>query len=134
MYRNEAADTMLRKASNKLKGARSALQENRYDDCISDSYFACFQSVLSLMILMGQAQSKHQLTRQWVNKELAKNSIIPIRMAKHYNTLMDLRSDADYSAVKTFSKEEALEIMTNTEEFVECIKEQIKKRLQDNKE
>lgn len=114
---------------NKLKGAKTALEQDRYDDCVSDSYYACFQSVLSLMTIQGDASRKHQHTRQWVNKELGKKSKLPLDLTKHYNTLMDKRADADYSPEIEFDYEEATEILTKTEQFVEKLKLLIEEEL-----
>jgi len=97
MFRNKSAMVLLRKAEDKLKGAETALKQGRYDDCISDAYYACFQSVLALMTIRGEAGRKHQYTRQWVNKELARTGSLSLELTKHYNALMDKRADADYS-------------------------------------
>lgn len=122
MFKLQASEVMLRKAEDKLKGAQRALEDQRYDDCVSDSYFACFQSVLSYMIIKGEAGKKHQLVRQWVNKELALKSLLPIRLSRHFNYLMDCRAEADYSTTKEFIHRQAADILVESADFLDHMK------------
>lgn len=126
-YKTDAVQIMLRKAKGKLKMAGKALEEKELDSCVSDLYYAAFQSVLALMILIDVTQSKHQLARQWVNKELAQKGLISIEQARMYNKLMDARDDADYKTTVVFELKDVTDIYVEVDSFVSTMVKIIEK-------
>jgi uncharacterized protein (UPF0332 family) len=131
-YSKKAQQAMLRKAAEKLASAKDDYKSARYDSCISNLYYSAFQTVTSLLIARGDLLSKHTHVRAFVNRELASRGLLDKSLAKMYNKLMDLRSDADYNSDVFFDQEIAKELLIGVEQFNEAIMELIKKQIRIN--
>ncbi len=116
-YSEKAKQAMLHKAAEKLDSAKDDYKSARYDSCISNLYYSAFQTVTSLLIVRGDLMSKHTHVRAFVNRELASKGLIDKTLAKLYNKLMDLRSDADYNSDVFFDQEIAQELLVGVEKF-----------------
>lgn len=117
-YTEQAKEAMLKKAEQKLKSAKNNFKEKSYDSCISDLYYAAFQTVVALLITRGDLVSKHTHVRAFVNRELARPGLIDIEDAKIYNKLMDQRSRADYTVHIFIDVEETKELVVAVEKFI----------------
>jgi uncharacterized protein (UPF0332 family) len=125
-YSEKAKKAMLRKATEKLASAKDDYQSARYDSCISNLYYSAFQTVTALLISQGDLLSKHTHVRAFVNRELAQKGLIDKSLAKLYNKLMDLRSDADYNSDVFFDQEIAKELLVGVEQSNQAITNLIK--------
>jgi uncharacterized protein (UPF0332 family) len=124
---SNAVNVLLKKSKNNYESALSDFNAGRYDTCVSGLYYSCFQTVVALMILRGQAETKHTHVRAFVNKELARKGLLDTRLVKFYNKLMEDRSDADYSPL-IFFEEDAVRILKDlTIEFNQAILQLINK-------
>jgi uncharacterized protein (UPF0332 family) len=69
-------------------------------------------------MLLREIRSKsHTDVRAYVNRDLVRPGHMSIELGKIYNRLMDMRSDADYSDIVTFSKQEAESLTERVNEF-----------------
>lgn len=117
-YSENAKKVMLRKAAQNLASAKDDYKSDRYDSCISSLYYSAFQTVTALLIIRGEAFSKHTQVRAFVNRDLANTGLIPTTFAQMYNQLMDFRFDADYSSDNIFLDPEiAKELLSGVEQF-----------------
>ncbi|WP_206109336.1 HEPN domain-containing protein [Paenibacillus sp. HB172176] len=121
MRYSNAVRVLLNKSKNNYESAQSDFLARRFDTCVSGLYYSCFQSVVALMILRGQAETKHTHVRAFVNKELARRGIIEKRLVKFYNKLMEDRSDADYSPSIIFEENAVRTLKDLTIEFNQVI-------------
>jgi uncharacterized protein (UPF0332 family) len=120
-YSDKAKQAMLRKAAEKLESAKDDFKAARYDSCISNLYYSAFQTVTALLIVRGDLLSKHTHVRAFVNRELASKGLIDKSLAKLYNKLMDLRSDADYNSDVFFDREIANDLLIGVDQFNKAI-------------
>lgn len=116
-YSELAFKALLIKANSKFDSAQANFLAGRMDSCVSDLYYSAFQYVCALMVKTGKSTSKHTQVRSFVNKNLSLQGLMSIELARMYNKLMDMRSDADYSAEVTFTFDEVEHILDQVRSF-----------------
>lgn len=119
----------MRKAKSKYEASVENFDKGRYDSCVSEAYYACFQTVVALMVVRGVSEKKHTHVRGFVNKELARPGLIEIRFSRFYNELLDNRELADYNQSVEFGREECIGLKEHTSEFMQQIINLINKEI-----
>lgn len=55
---NKAIAVLLRKAKAKYESAQRNFEADSYDTCVSDLYYACFDTVVALMVVRNVVEKK----------------------------------------------------------------------------
>lgn len=117
MRYSDSTKIMLQKAKGSYFSASTDIAYGIFDRAVSSFYYSAFQTVTALMLLREIRSKSHTDVRAYVNKELVRPGYMSIELGKMYNRLMDMRSDADYSDIVTFSKEEVEVLAKQVKEF-----------------
>lgn len=113
----------LEQATDSLKEAEILFNSGgSFRSVINRSYYAMFYSVLALVARKGMGTSKHYGVLSIFDKEYVRNRIFPTWMSKLLHQAFALRQNCDYKEFSVISKEEVLEIMNGSKDFLDEIK------------
>ena len=84
-------------------------------------YYACFHAASALLLSRGFSSSKHTGVRSLLNEHFRKTGKLAAEHARTYNTLFELRLDADYADAFKLSAEEVHPLISSTEEFIDAV-------------
>jgi uncharacterized protein (UPF0332 family) len=90
-------------------------------------YYACFYSVIALLIKKNVSTKSHSGARIQLNNLFVKTGELSIEYAWIYGDLFNKRQESDYKDVKIFTKEEIEPLIVQAEEFISIIKKLISK-------
>ena len=108
----------LEKAHEDIASARDDFSDNRLQNAVRNSYFACFHAFTALLFENGKAFKKHKEVRSALHRDYIKTGKIEIAWGKHYDWLFENRHEADYSPLVNFVPAEVGEVIERSEEFV----------------
>ncbi len=118
--------SLIKKAEERLESAEALYDIRNYSDAISRSYYSFFDTVSALLITKGLAAKTHSGVITLFSLHFIKNELIPNRFARLFRKAKEAREEADYEALKTFSREEAKQILDSAKEFVSYVKKNYK--------
>ncbi len=119
-YRLEMSDEM-------MSDARSLLDEERWKSAVNRLYYAVFQVVSALMLQEGIRIKSHSGAKAMLELHFIKTGRIEKQWSKFYNDLSDSREESDYGAFVSYTANDVLPLLPQTEEFIALIKELITK-------
>jgi uncharacterized protein (UPF0332 family) len=117
---------MLKKAEGSFQSAKNDIENHINDRAVSSLYYSAFQTVTAYMLHMEIRSKSHTQVRSFVNNKLIRPKLLSIELGKMYNKLMDMRSDADYSDVVTFTDEQVEGLLEKVKEFNQAVRSLIK--------
>jgi uncharacterized protein (UPF0332 family) len=93
--------TFLKKSEESLNAAKSCFQREYYNSCVNRSYYAMFQSAVSLLFKAGFRPKSEKIGHDWVQAEFSKAFVSGNKRFSHFKGLLNLvqewRDAADYS-------------------------------------
>lgn len=119
-YRLECSDEM-------MSDAQALAAEGRWKSVVSRLYYAVFQAVSALMIQESIRIKSHSGAKAMIELHFVKTEIIEKKWSKFYNNLSASRDESDYGAFVTYTAEDVLPLIPQTEEFIDVIKRLIDK-------
>ena len=125
--RTEVIRYWMEKATEALLSARSEQQFGRFVFAVNRAYYACFYSASAVLLKEGQKFSKHTGVRAAVHRYLVKTGKIDASWGQFYDLVFNSRQRGDYQELVTFLPEEADELISQAEAFVDIIKKFLKK-------
>jgi len=105
-----------------MNDARSLIGQERWKSSVNRLYYAVFQIVSALMIHEGIRIKSHSGAKAMLELHFLKTGRIERKWSKFYNELSDSREESDYGAFITFTADDVLPLLPQTEEFIEVIK------------
>jgi len=105
----------------KLGSAKILLENRKFKDCISRSYYAMFTATRALLATKHLDSSKHTGIVSLFNQHFVKKGIVTKDLGRMLLKGKDLRQDGDYKDFVETSMEEAQEQYDNSEKFIEKI-------------
>jgi uncharacterized protein (UPF0332 family) len=110
-----------------LESAKVLLETGFEDGAVNRIYYAYFWAVKGLLSQKDIFVKSHSGTQAKLAETYIKTGIIPEKYGKYLGRLEDKRTLADYEAINDFTKEEVLEMINWTEEFLSFVKENVDK-------
>lgn len=86
---------------------------------INRAYYAMFYAVLALLTSVGKGASKHSRVLTLFDKHFIKPGHLSREMSKAIHKAFELRQIGDYRELATLDEEQATEIITLADEFVD---------------
>ena len=100
-------------------------QAGRFVFAVNRGYYACFYSASAVLFQEGERFSKHTGVRAAVHRSLIKTGRIDSSWGRFYDLIFNSRQRGDYQELVVFLPEEAEELLSQAERFVEVMAEQL---------
>jgi uncharacterized protein (UPF0332 family) len=113
--------SLIKRANRYLRSAELLLKEGDCESSVSRTYYAMFYSVQALLLTKNLSFSSHRGVVSAFGKYFVNTAIFPREMGKELNRAFEKRQLGDYEYTFVITKEEAKEILTAGEKFVERI-------------
>jgi len=124
---SELVSLRLQQARETLADAHVLLDAGRTPrSVVNRAYYAMFYAVLALLQNVGRASSKHAGVISLFDKEFVHGGAFPTEMSRSLHRAFDERHESDYETVKTATREEAMELLVEAEQFVQRVVEFLK--------
>ncbi len=107
----------------KLGSAKILLENSRFKDSISRSYYAMFTAARALLATKHLDSSKHTGVVSLFNRHFVKTGIVTKDLGRMLMKGRDLRQNGDYKDFVETSLEEAQEQYNNAKKFIEQIQD-----------
>lgn len=117
--RSAVIEYWMEKAKESLSSARSEQNAGRFVFAINRAYYGCFYSASAVLLKRGEKFSKHSGVRAALHRSLVKTGEIDKRWGKFYDLIFNSRQRGDYQELISFSPEEAEELISEAERFVD---------------
>ena len=124
---NQAALVKYRldRASNELASSRDNLSAGRYAESLSNSYYAIFHSIRSVLALECKDFRKHSGVISYFQVHYIKTGIFSKELSEFIQGAFRLRTKADYEDFYISSRIDAEQQLRNAETIYEQVKEYI---------
>lgn len=125
--RETLSELRLSQAKQCLVSAEALLQINDERGAVNRAYYAVFHAIRSVLILEGKDFAKHSGVISYFRKEYIKTGVFSADFSDTITDLFNSRSSSDYDDHFDFSKEEVIELLKESADFVAVIEEYHKK-------
>jgi uncharacterized protein (UPF0332 family) len=115
------SSAILLKAHEKLTTAGLDIENERFNDSVSRSYYAVYHALTSVLHQKGLAFSSHGQTIGAFNKEFIKSGVFPKEYSEMIQTLFEDRQTGDYDVYQEIDKEKAVQDFNNAKSIVTSI-------------
>jgi len=114
---------LFNEAKERLINAKIALENERYNLCVSESYYAIFYGAKSLLSNINITTKKHSGAMSEFSKHYLKTKLFNMEIGKYYFEFEKNRNKADYDILITFNKFKAENSIEKASKFLkECEK------------
>jgi uncharacterized protein len=117
--RSAVIEYWMEKAKESLSSARSEQNAGRFVFAINRAYYGCFYSASAVLLKRGEKFSKHSGVRAALHRSLVKTGEIDKQWGKFYDLIFNSRQRGDYQELISFSSEEAEELISQAEGFID---------------
>jgi len=124
---NELSQYRLNDAKEKLEAAIILLENKKYKDSVSRSYYAMFSAARALLATKNLDSSKHSGIISLFNLHFIKNGIVKKECGKLLAKAKDIREEGDYGDFVIVSKEETELQVNNAEKVISEVEKALKK-------
>ena len=118
---------LLEKAKRSIFAAEILFKEELYDFSASRSYYAMFYVTEAILLTKKLSYSKHSAVISAFGKEFIKQAILPQHLHRYLRDAFKLRQAGDYGVSTAVNKEEAKRLIEQAKEFIDTIKDYLKK-------
>jgi uncharacterized protein (UPF0332 family) len=94
-----------------------------WNGCVNRLYYACFYALTGLLVLRAQRANRHTAIRSVFNRDFVRTGIFSRELGTLYNTLFDIRQEADYTDLARFSGDEIQPLIPATRDFLQRVRE-----------
>ena len=126
--RETLSELRLSLAKQCLVSAEALLQINDERGAVNRAYYAVFHAIRSVLILEGMDFAKHSGVISYFRKEYIKTGVFSADISDTITDLFNSRSSSDYDDHFDFSKDEVVELLKESADFVAVIEEYHKNR------
>jgi len=113
------------RAKETLQEARLMFESNLLHGAANRLYYACFYSVLAILLSRNLSSNKHSGVAALFNMHFVKTGIISKKLGRFYSDIFDNRLESDYGELVEISKEELQQNIITAKEFIDRITELI---------
>ena len=126
--RETLSELRLSQAKQCLVSAEALLQINDERGAVNRAYYAVFHAIRSVLILEGKDFAKHSGVISYFRTEYIKTGVFSADISDTITDLFNSRSSSDYDDHFDFSKDEVVELLKESADFVAVIEEYHKNR------
>ena len=113
----------LKNSKEKLSSAKILLENGKFKDSISRSYYAMFTAARALLATKHLDSSKHTGVISLFNQHFIKTGVVAKEFGRMLMKGKDLRQDSDYKDFVETSMEEAQDQYNDAKKFIEQIED-----------
>jgi hypothetical protein len=117
----EQAKKEMTRANKALLAARTLLENQLYEDCVSRSYYAVLHAAKAALIKVGVEAESHQAVRRMFGLHLVKTEQIEKHFAEILTAQQEDREIGDYNIYLNIEKDRASKRVLDAEKFVQRI-------------
>lgn len=117
----------LENSKEKLDTAEMLLNNGKYKDSASRSYYAMFSAARALLATKGLDSSKHSGVISLFNQHFVKPGVVKKELSKLLGGAKVVREKSDYADFVIISKEEAQRQIQSAKDVVEEVEKALKK-------
>jgi uncharacterized protein (UPF0332 family) len=117
----EQAKKELARANKTLQAARTLLENQLYEDCVSRSYYAVLHAAKAALIKVGIEAESHQAVRRMFGQHLVKTEQIEKRFAEILTAQQEDREIGDYDIYLDIEQDRASKRVLDAEKFIQRI-------------
>lgn len=110
---------LLLKAHQSLSAAKMLLDGNYSDFAASRAYYTMFYIAEAFLEGEGMSFSKHSAVISAFGREFTRTNRVPVEFHRFLIEAQELRNSGDYGAFNAVSLEDAEELITRAEQFLE---------------
>lgn len=110
-------DVHIKKAEERLVSARTLLDIGNFEDSISRSYYAILDSATACLIKKDIVPHSHAGAIKLFSLHYIKPDIVEQKYQRQFAKIEKARIEADYTHLRTFTREEAAEILGEANQF-----------------
>ncbi len=111
----------LSRAKETLEEANELVNSGHLYGAANRIYYACFYSVVALILTKNLSSSKHSGVLGLFNKNFIKTGDIPKEMGKFYSRMFDNRLESDYGELIEIKPDEIKQDLATAAEFIDLI-------------
>jgi uncharacterized protein (UPF0332 family) len=115
----QAQQNLLVGARESLSAARLLHQEGHHGFAASRAYYSMFYVAEAFLLAKGLAFSKHSAVHAAFGEHFVRTGILPAELHRALIHGMEVRQTGDYDYMNEVSPEEAVQQITNAEQFLE---------------
>lgn len=115
-------EALLRMSEENLKDARSLLSSGSYRSAISRAYYVFFDIAKASLLTKGIIPKSHGGAIAKFGEVFVKAGLVKGGYGRAFNRALEARMEADYEALREFTKEEADEVIRDAERFFSEVK------------
>lgn len=112
----------LKKAEERLDSARVLLEKGNLEDSISRSYYAVLDAASACLIKKDIVPQSHTGAMRLFSLHYIKPGRVDQKYQRQFAKIEKARIEADYTHLRSFTREEAAEILKEAGEFVTMVK------------
>ena len=124
--RQTLIDYRLQKSLDTLDEAEILIFNQMYSGAVNRLYYACFYSVLALLMDIELYSKTHKGVIKLFNENFIKTTKIPKEYGLFYNQLFNSRMENDYSDFVEIESEVVIDWLNKSKDFINTIIELIK--------
>ncbi len=118
---NESSQKELDRAKKALLAAKTLLQNQLYEDCVSRAYYAVLHAAKAALTKVGVETESHQAVRRMFGLHLVKTEQIEKHFAEILTALQEDREIGDYDIHIEIEQDTASKRVLDAEKFVQRI-------------
>ena len=125
-YKKELIQYRLDSARDMLRDAR-LLKENGGSpvSIVNRAYYSVFYAALALLVTADFEPNKHAGVLAKFDELFVRQGMFPKEMSRILHHAFDMRQAGDYQKSKVITVEQAIDVLTSAEEFVEAIEQKL---------
>ena len=112
-------------ANERLRSAKILFKEGLYKDSISRAYYACFEAATGALLSEGIITKTHAGLLQLFSLHFVKERKIGVNLVKMFKEIERWREEADYEALRKFTKSEVRDAIKFAKEFIKEVENSI---------
>lgn len=118
---NELSQKELNRAQKALLAAKTLLENQLYEDCVSRSYYAVLHAAKAALVKVGVEAESHQAVRRMFGLHLVKTEQIEKRFAEILTAQQEDREIGDYDIYLDIEQDRASKRVLDAEKFIQRI-------------
>ncbi len=120
----------IEKSYNALEAAKINFEQNFYETAINRLYYSAFYMIIAYLQLEGISYKKHSAIRSFFNRKFVKENLLEKHYSNVYNSLYQIREEADYSLTFEIEKDKLKWYINQTEKLIKEIEKIIKEKME----
>ncbi len=123
---NELIKYRLLRARETLADAKLLMDNNSYFSAVNRLYYACFYTVISLLLIKDLSSKTHQGTKNLFFEHFVQTNVIEKDMGKFYSKIFLYRNKSNYEDFPEIDNNLTNSLYIHSKEFIKSIENYIK--------